>query len=102
MHAVKPEIVITTENQDIDLFRVNKFTIANNAGTDLQFGFTDNMVTLTNGQATAFESGANAWFSEGTKLKIRFRASTANSAQMCTVMLCRVEKPSNIFADALK
>lgn len=102
MHKVDAEILNISQDIDIKLDRVNKFTIANNGTASVDFGFKDTFATLRTGQATGFESGANAWFAENVVLKIRFRASLPSDSKECTVMICRVIKPSNIFADALK
>lgn len=102
MHRVDAEIINISENQDIRLDRVNKFTIANNGTADVEFGFKDTFATLHTGQATGFESGANAWFSDEVVLKVRFKPGVPTDSKECTVMICRIVKPSNIFADALK
>lgn len=102
MHKVDAEILNLSENQDIKLDRVNKFSIANNGTADVEFGFKDTFATLHTGQSTAFESGANAWFAEDVVLKVRFKSGVPTDSRECVVMLCRIVKPSNIFSDALR
>lgn len=101
MHVVTPDIITVSQDRDINLERINKFTLTNVGTSDIEFGFSDSMVVLHQGQSTGFESGANAWFSKNTQLKLRFRGTIEDSKE-CTVMLCKVDKPSNIFQDALK
>lgn len=102
MHSVNAEIQRVTDDIDIDLYRVNKVTISNAGSADVDFGFADTFFTLSTGQSTGFETGANSWFMQGLKLKIRFKNVTNTSSKVCNVALCRVVKPSNIFADALQ
>ena len=101
MHSVDAEIVNISDNQDIPLSRVNKLTITNNGTADVEFGFKDSYATLKTGQSTGFESGANSWFGEDVHLKLRFNNAT-NESKECTLMICRVIKPSNAFNDALR
>lgn len=101
MHVVTPDIIIVSSTRDINLDRVNKFTLTNTGTADVEFGFNDQMVLLRQGQSTGFESGANAWFSKNAILKLRFTGSDLDSKE-CTVMICKVDKPSNIFQDVLK
>lgn len=101
MHLVTPDIITVSSNRDIGLSQVNKFTITNNGTSEVEFGFSDSMVILRAGQSTGFESGANAWFGKEVQLKIRFKGTEEDSKE-CTVMICKIDKPSNIFQDALK
>lgn len=101
MHSVDAEIHKITADIDLDLSRVNKFTITNIGAANVDFGFADTFLQIATGQSTSFESGANSWFKDGLKLKLRFKGS-ANQSTQCNIAICRVVKPSNIFADALK
>lgn len=102
MHKVDAQILNINEDTDLPLSKVNKFTIANNGTSTVQFGFKDTYVDLTTGQATGFESGANAWFDENVVLKVRFKNPLNTDSKVCTVMICTIVKPANIFANALK
>ena len=102
MHSVDADIKNVSTDEDIPLDRVNKFTIANVGSADVTFGFKDSVVVLHQGQSVGFESGANAWFMDNLKLKIRFLTLAEGDSHECTVMICKVIKPSNIFQDALK
>jgi hypothetical protein len=102
MHSVDADIINLSSDRDISLNRVNKFSIANDGTADVLIGFKDTFRTLKQGQATVFESGANAWFGDKVILKVRFKKAASTDSSMCSVALCTVLKPSGIFADPLK
>lgn len=100
MHTVLPEIRIISSNTDIELERVNKVTIINQSEAKLDVGFQNSYITLDINEQTAFESGSNAWFDRRAVLQLRFLGGES-VPRKASVVICRVDKPSNIFADAL-
>lgn len=105
MHVVKPIIRTITSDEDINLKDVNKVTIINNGSETVNVGFDNRYLGLPRAAQTSFESGSNSWFGERTSLQIRFQDiddSETVGKQEVAVIICQIEKPSNIFLDAVQ